>query len=289
MVMVRVVVGDAGKKIEKGVFMQEDRERVSFSGKIWLDKAQREYLGSDRLELLEKIQALGSITRAAKAVGISYKTAWEIVDTMNNLADKPLVVRMTGGKGGGGTHLTPEGHQVIDSFRIVQEEHKKFLLNLERKVEDMDDFYKFLRRMSLKVSARNIFKGRVARIRMGSVNSEVELVLPCGDSVISIVTNESVENLDLHEGKDSYAIIKASSVILGRDLHTCRLSAGNIMCGSVVKIIPGAVNTDVTVRLSGENTISAVITNESACYLGFTEGDHACAVFQASSVILGVE
>jgi molybdate transport system regulatory protein len=269
--------------------MREDKEPVRFSGKIWLDKAEREYLGSDRLELLEKIQALGSITRAAKAVGISYKTAWEIVDTMNNLADKPLVIRMTGGKGGGGTYLTPEGHQVIDSFRIVQEEHKNFLRNLARKVEDVDDFYKFLRRMSLKVSARNIFKGTVTRIRKGSVNSEVELVLPCGESIVSIVTNESVENLDLYEGKDSYAIIKASSVILGRDLHTCRLSAGNIMCGSVVKIVPGAVNTDVTVRLSGENTISAVITNESACYLGFTQGDQACAVFQASSVILGVE
>jgi molybdate transport system regulatory protein len=61
------------------------------------------------------------------------------------------------------------------------------------------------------------------------------------------------------------------------------------MCGSVVKIVPGAVNTEVTLRLSGENTISAIITNESAGYLGFTEGDLACAVFQASSVILGVE
>jgi molybdate transport system regulatory protein len=289
MKMDRVVVGEAGRKIEKGVFMQEDRERVSFSGKIWIDKAQREYLGSDRIELLEKIQALGSITRAAKAVGISYKTAWEIVDTMNNLAEKPLVVRMTGGKGGGGTHLTPEGHEVIQSFRIVQEEHKNFLLNLACKVEDMENFYKFLRRMSLKVSARNIFKGTVTRIRKGAVNSEVELVLPCGDSLVSVVTNESVENLGLYEGKDSYAIIKASSVILGRDLHTCRLSAGNIMCGSVVKVVPGAVNTEVTLRLSGDNTISAVITNESAAYLGFTEGDHACAIFQASSVILGVE
>ena len=283
------VVGEAGRKIGKGVFMQENRDRVSFSGKIWLDKAEHEYLGSDRIELLEKIQALGSITRAAKAVGISYKTAWEIVDTMNNLADKPLVVRITGGKGGGGTHLTPEGQQVIQSFRIVQEEHKNFLLNLERKVEDVDNFYKFLRRMSLKVSARNIFKGTVTRIRKGAVNSEVELVLPCGEPLVSVITNESVENLGLYEGKDSYAIIKASSVILGRDLHTCRLSAGNIMCGSVVKIVPGAVNTEVTLRLSGENTISAIITNESAGYLGFTEGDHACAVFQASSVILGVE
>jgi len=269
--------------------MRQDEEKMHISGRIWLDKAEREFLGSDRIELLEKIRDLGSITRAAKAVGISYKTAWEIVDAMNNLADRPLVVRMTGGKGGGGTHLTPEGIKVVNSFKIVQEEHKTFLGNLANKIEDMDKFYRFLRRMSLKVSARNIFKGTVAHIHKGAVNAEVELVLPCGDTLISVVTNESVENLDLRENRDAYAIVKASSVIVGRDLHGCRLSAGNILCGTVAKILPGAVNTEMTIRLSGENTISAVITNESARSLGFTEGDHACAVFQASSVILGVE
>lgn len=267
----------------------EDDEKVQVSGSVWLDKAEKEFLGSDRIELLEKIQALGSITRAAKAVGISYKTAWEIVNSMNNLADKPLVVRLTGGKGGGGTHLTPEGQKIISSFKVVQEEHKTFLNNIALKIEDMEEFYKFLRRMSLKVSARNIFKGTVQCIKKGAVNSEVDLVLPCGDAIVSIITNESVENLDLTEGKDAYAIIKASSVILGRDLHSTRLSAGNVLCGTVAKIVPGAVNTEITVRLSGENTISAIITNESAKLLAFTEGDHACSLFQASSVILGVD
>ena len=134
---------------------------------------------------------------------------------MNNLADKPLVVRMTGG-GGGGTHLTPEGQKVITSFKIVQEEHKTFLSNLAEKVEDMDKFYRFLRRMSLKVSARNIYKGTVSLVKKGAVNSEVELLLPCGDTIVSIVTNESVESLELMEDMDACAIIKASSVILGR-------------------------------------------------------------------------
>ena len=59
--------------------MQQDEQVMRVSGKIWLDKSERAFLASDRIELLEKIQALGSITKAAKAVGISYKTAWEIV------------------------------------------------------------------------------------------------------------------------------------------------------------------------------------------------------------------
>lgn len=269
--------------------MKEDEGRVHVTGSVWFDKAEKPFLGSDRIELLEKIQALGSITRAAKAVGISYKTAWEIVDAMNNLADKPLVVRITGGKGGGGTHLTPEGQKIISSFKIVQEEHKAFLENVAHKIDDMEDFYKFLKRMSLKVSARNIFKGTIRCIKKGAVNSEVELVIPSGDVIISVITNESVENLRLREGADSYALIKSSSVILGSDLQTTRLSASNILCGNVAKIVPGAVNTEITVRLSGENTICAVITNESAKFLAFSEGDHACALFQASNVILGVD
>lgn len=266
-----------------------EEEKVQVSGTVWFDKADKEFLGRDRIELLEKIQALGSITKAARAVGVSYKTAWEIVDAMNNLADRPLVVRMTGGRGGGGTHLTPEGQKIIDSYKIVQEEHRAFLENIARKIDDVEDFYKFLRRMSLRVSARNIFKGTIHSVRMGAVNAEIELILPCGDQILSIITNESVEVLGLETGMDAYAIIKAPSVILARDLHGTKLSAGNILCGSVAQIVPGAVNTEITLRLAGENTISAVITNDSAAYLAFTEGDHACALFQASSVILGVE
>jgi molybdate transport system regulatory protein len=269
--------------------MRENEGRVQLTGSVWFDKADKAFLGGERIELLEKIQALGSITRAAKAVGISYKTAWEIVDALNNLADKPLVVRITGGKGGGGTHLTPEGQKLVSSFKIVQEEHRVFLENVAHKIDDMEDFYKLLKRMSLKVSARNIFKGTVRCVRKGAVNTEVELVIPSGDVIISVVTNESVENLGLCEGADSYAIIKSSSVILGRDLQSTRLSAGNLLCGHVAKIVPGAVNTEVTLRLTGENTICAVITNESAKFLGFSEGEQACALFQASNVILGVD
>lgn len=269
--------------------MKEDEGRVQITGSVWIDKSDKTFLGSERIELLEKIQALGSITRAAKAVRISYKTAWEIIDAMNNLADKPLVVRVTGGKGGGGTHLTPEGQKIISSFKIVQKEHKVFLENVAYKIDDLEDFYKFLKRMSLKVSARNIFKGTIRAIKKGAVNTEVELLIPSGDVIVSVITNESVENLGLRVGADAYAIIKSSSVILGGDLHTTRLSAGNILCGNVAKIVPGAVNTEITVRLSGENTICAVITNESAKFLAFSEGDYACALFQASNVILGVD
>jgi molybdopterin-binding protein len=69
----------------------------------------------------------------------------------------------------------------------------------------------------MKISARNILKGKVVKVIHGAVNSEVTIELPGGTQLISIITNSSVENLGLTEGKQAYAIIKASNVIVGVD------------------------------------------------------------------------
>jgi molybdopterin-binding protein len=69
----------------------------------------------------------------------------------------------------------------------------------------------------VKLSARNVFKGKVKSIKQGAVNSEVAVQLPGGLEIISVITKTSVENLNLKEGKDVYAIIKATNVILGVD------------------------------------------------------------------------
>jgi molybdopterin-binding protein len=69
----------------------------------------------------------------------------------------------------------------------------------------------------MKISARNILKGKVVKIVHGAVNSEVTIELPGGNQLVSIITNSSVENLSLAEGKQAFAIIKASNVIVGVD------------------------------------------------------------------------
>jgi molybdopterin-binding protein len=69
----------------------------------------------------------------------------------------------------------------------------------------------------MKISARNILKGKIVRVLHGSVNSEVTIELPGGTRLISIITNSSVDNLSLTEGKEAFAIIKASNVMVGID------------------------------------------------------------------------
>ncbi len=268
--------------------MNRKKDPIELDGSIWFQKSQNRFLGGDRIALLEKIDQLGSINSAAKAVGISYKTAWHLVNMMNNLSDKPLVERMTGGKGGGGTTLTKNGKQVIEQYLIVQDEHRKFLENLESRLGNTGDLYRFLNRISMRISARNVFSGKVDQIRKGSVNAEVIIGLAGGQQITSTITNGAVSNLGLKKGMSAYAIVKSNSVIVGRDLKGEQLSARNIISGTIQRIIDGPVSSEIDIEIGGGNIISAIITRTSCQKLELREGEEASALFKASSVIIGV-
>lgn len=141
----------------------------------------------------------------------------------------------------------------------------------------------------MKVSARNVFKGNISKISKGAVNSEVTITLKGGVSIVAVVTNVSVDNLGLKDGVEAFAMIKASSVIIGTDLHDAKVSARNIFCGTIANIIEGPVSTEVDIEIGGGDTVSAVITHESATRLGLKVGGHACSLIKASSIIIGVE
>lgn len=103
-------------------------------GRIWIDGKEGTFLGYGRIVLLERIEKYGSITRAAKSMEMSYRHAWELVDSMNRQSPKPLVEAVTGGKGGGGAQLTEEGKRAINLFwkfyadfqKFIEKEGKKF-------------------------------------------------------------------------------------------------------------------------------------------------------------------
>jgi molybdate transport system regulatory protein len=268
--------------------VKSKKEVIGLEGSIWFQKAENKFLGGDRIALLEKIEEFGSINSAAKAAGISYKTAWHLVNMMNNLSEKPLVDRMTGGKGGGGTVLTREGRNVIEQFRIVQEEHRKFLLNLEGRLGNTKTLYQFLKNISMKISARNVFSGTVEKVTRGAVNAEVILLLKGETRITSVITIGAVDNLGLKEGLNAYAIIKSSSIIIAQELLDAKLSARNILPGKITKVIEGPVSTEVDLEIGDGNIISAIITHGSSEKLSLKEGDTACSVFKASSVIIGV-
>lgn len=141
----------------------------------------------------------------------------------------------------------------------------------------------------MKTSARNTLKGIVVTVIDGVVNSEVTLRLESGVTVYAIVTIESARLLGLVPGKTAYALIKSSWVILTSADEEIITSARNRLCGVVSRIEKGAVNTEVALDFGNDNTLVAIITNESQNLLNFSIGSAACALIKASHVILAVE
>jgi molybdate transport system regulatory protein len=261
---------------------------LKLHGDIWLGQDESSGVGDRRISLLEQIDRTGSITQAAKAVGISYKTAWDTLDAMKNMSGAPLLESVSGGAHGGGSRLTGEGRKLVEMYRVIEAEHERFLSALSQGVDDFQNFYQLIRRLSMKSSARNQFFGKVVKVRSGPVNSEVEIALNGEDRIVAVITHESEENLGIRIGSEVWALVKASWVILTTGESDFKLSVRNRLCGTVSRLTKGQVNSDVVLTLSGGNTVSAIVTNESVEELGLKEGVAACAVFKASSVILGV-
>lgn len=262
--------------------------KMKVEGRLWIAQDERSLAGSGRIDLLRRIAECGSISQAAKSMGMSYKAAWDAVDAMNNLAGAPLVERSTGGKGGGGTRLTERGQRLVASFDLIEEEHRRFLQALSDNIDDFADTYQLLRRLNMKTSARNQFYGKVSRIMSGAVNDEIEITLPGGDRIVAVITQESTQHLGLQVGSDAIALIKAPWVMLADARQELRVSAQNRLNGTVVKLQPGAVNTEVVLQLQGGTTVCAIVTNDSARELELDVDKPVCALFNASHVIVGV-
>ncbi|MFH7326729.1 winged helix-turn-helix domain-containing protein [Desulfurivibrio sp. C05AmB] len=106
---------------------REIRPGYHCRGRVWIEHNGETYLGFGRVVLLEKIRELGSINRAAAAMGMSYKHAWDLVNAMNRHAAEPLVISSRGGKGGGGARLTAAGAAAISAFKKLHAELSAFL------------------------------------------------------------------------------------------------------------------------------------------------------------------
>lgn len=103
---------------------------LRINGRIWLETSGGErFIGIGRMELLQHIQESGSINLAAKAMNMSYKRAWDLVQSFNRLADQPMVVTQTGGQKGGGATLTPEGLEYLKRYQALLARFSQFIAN----------------------------------------------------------------------------------------------------------------------------------------------------------------
>ena len=98
---------------------------------VWIEKNGQLYLGGGRIILLENIHKLGSISAAARSMGLGYRNAWLWIDSMNQLAPSPLVIKVKGGPGGGYAQLTEEGHKALKSYKKLRKKMEATLESLQ--------------------------------------------------------------------------------------------------------------------------------------------------------------
>ena len=239
-------------------------------------------VGADRITLMETIARNGSITAAAKELGMSYRAAWDAVQAVNNLFDEPLITAATGGAKGGAAWVTERGVRLIEAYRRMETKLAQAWAEVEADGADLWS-------LGMKTSARNALGGTVEAIVDGAVNTEVTLKIGDGVNITAVVTRASVSDLGLRVGGAAIALIKSSFIILATGSAPLRTSARNQLNGTVLTRTDGAVNSEVIIHLPGGKTLTATLTLESAQNLNLQAGDPVIALIKAPHVILAVE
>ncbi|MDT8338985.1 MAG: TOBE domain-containing protein [Sulfurimonas sp.] len=256
------------------------------NGRLWINKSEHNFLGQGRMELLMHIQKEGSITKAAKSMKMSYKAAWDSVDAMNNLSEFPLVTSSKGGKGGGGTHLSEYAKELIDTYKILQEEHQQFLDNLSKRISEKNGHIHLLKSMDIRISARNQLKTKVLSIQRGVVESIVFLELGNKESITAVITNDSLTTLEIDVGMELYALFKANALILNDEFSPDKNDM-NSFIGKIVRIEHDSLNAEVIIELKGGNTVCSTLPIEMLKRLNLKSGMQVSAFCKPKSIILG--
>ncbi|MGU9818285.1 TOBE domain-containing protein [Pseudomonas sp. LF135] len=235
-----------------------------------------------RIALLAHIAEQGSITRAAKSAGLSYKAAWDAIDELNNLAQKPLVERSVGGKGGGGAKLTAEGERVLRLYQRLQVLQAQVLGS----DEDASDF-NLLGRLMLRTSARNQLHGQVIAIESHGRNDMIRLQLSGALSLSAQITHDSTLRLELETGVEVVALIKAGWLEL-LALGQVATPGHNCMSGVIETILDADDGpSEVRITLLNGQVLCALAQPAALKALKAAEGQPIQVQFSPSNVLLG--
>lgn len=242
-------------------------------------------VGADRIALLQAIAEHGSISAAGRALGVSYRAAWDAVQALNNLFDEPLIQAQTGGASGGAAQVTPRGLAVIAAFRRIERELAALIGGFEQGLSATDVLWS----LGMKTSARNALRGTISRIKDGAVSSEVSLTIAPGIEITATLTMQSVKDLGLAVGQPAIALIKASFVVLAKSETPLKTSARNQLRGKLIRREDGPVSSEIVLELVGGKTLTATVTTDAAEELELALGDEVIALIKAPHVILAVE
>jgi len=259
---------------------------MELTSALTLEMLGKPFLLQKRIELLYAIKKHGSISKASKAVPMSYKSAWEAVDTMNSLSPEPIVCRETGGKDGGGTTITKYGNMLLKNYALLEEEHTRFLERLSELTDIQNGTFKTIERLAMQISARNQIQAEVLFIESENVNAKIGLKLKSGQILTSIITQEAVKNLHIGNHKTVTAIFKSSSVIVSP--FSKLSSETNSLEGIITQIDTDEENMKIIVDIGKHDKIVSVMSLHSVDNMELSEGISVSVSVKCNDIMLGI-
>ena len=257
---------------------------MELSSALTFEMMGKPFLLEKRIVLLHAIEEHGSISKAAKAVPMSYKSAWEAVDMMNSLSPEPIVYRETGGKDGGGTTITTYGESLLKNYALLKEEHTRFLSRLSELTDIQSGTFKTIGRLAMQLSARNQIQAEVITIDSHDVNAKIALKLKGGQVLNVVITQEAVANLQLEVGETVMAVFKSSAVI---PYVEEKKGKSNILEGSISKIEKDEKNIKILIDIGSHDKIVSVISKKSLENIALSEGKTIEVQINSHDIMLG--
>jgi len=236
-----------------------------------------------RIDILRGIGRTGSISQAARDAGVSYKAAWQAIDTLGNLAGVALLERAVGGAGGGGATLTVQGNELLalaDAMEDARREvHARFAAGTP------DTAAPALGWLALRTSMRNQLPGTIEQLEGSGPVVRVQLRLGEAGHIAARITQESVQLLGLAPGMPALALCKATAVHVARASAAARPgSAANRLEGSVTRVARGDSGDEITLALAPGLQVVGFAPPAS----GLRVRQRACATVDESSVVVAL-
>jgi molybdate transport system regulatory protein len=226
-------------------------------------QAGHDFLDESRLHLLREIREKKTLSAAAEALKISYKTAWSWLEAMNNAASGPLVKSIQGGAAGGTSTLTELGEKLLSQYEDLCERHRLFMESFEKgEQQEMLDITTFLRRLSLCTSARNQLHGKVERIWGDKAQAWVDVMVDDLAIITSRVTRSTISDMGLGIGSEVVALIKATCMNMGSPeeagLSLPKGPINRLQC-TLVRAVIDENYAQATFSISNNRTLSALV------------------------------